>query len=53
MRVCEYCLQAIKSHGERIAILETLYVDETDPTESRCEWCKESGNDELHDIKFK
>lgn len=52
MLVCEYCLEAIRSHGERVAVLDTLSVDETDPEESRCEWCEEHGNDQLHEINF-
>lgn len=53
MLVCEYCLEAIRSHGEPVPVLDTLFVDETDPEESRCEWCEESGNDHLHEIKFR
>lgn len=53
MKVCEYCLEAIKSRGERVIIIETLYVDETDPEESFCEWCKESEFDVLHEIEWR
>lgn len=49
MLVCEYCLQAIKSHGEPVRSI-AIHVDETDPDESRCEFCEESGNDILYDI---
>ena len=49
MLVCEYCLQAIESHeGKQKHVV--IWVDETDPNESRCEWCEESGNNALYDI---
>ena len=50
MRVCNYCLQAIQCHERRFYPIGGEYVDETNETESRCEWCEESGNDVLFDI---
>ena len=52
MLVCEHCLEAIRSRGERVRSI-VIWVDETDPEESRCEWCEESGNDILHDIEWR
>ena len=49
LRVCEHCLMAIESHeGNQHA--RRIYVDEEDPTESRCDWCEEDGFDMLYEI---
>ena len=50
--VCEYCLQAIRSRGEKFRSMP-IYVDESDPEESKCGWCEESGNDTLYEISFR
>lgn len=34
MRICDCCIEAIKSHGEKI------FVD-SDTEESKCNWCDE------------
>ena len=49
LRVCEYCLQEIESHEGRQRY-KTIYVDEEDEKESKCDWCEESGNDTLYEI---
>lgn len=47
--VCPYCIQAIEAHeGRQRAVL--LWVDETDEISSKCDWCEESGYDELYQI---
>ena len=52
MRVCEHCLNAIKSHGEKVWT-KVIYVDESDPEESKCEFCEDEGFDTLWDIRFR
>ena len=47
--VCAQCLQAIESH-EGAQLVETIWVDEDDELESRCDWCEESGFSELYEI---
>lgn len=47
MRVCEHCLMGIESH-EGTQPKMTIYVDEDDEKESRCDWCKETGFDTLY-----
>lgn len=44
--VCPYCLQAIESRGEKIAIYDTIY----DP-DVPCDWCGD-WDDELTEIEF-
>ena len=49
LRVCAHCLLAIESHeGDQRAL--RVYVDEESETESRCDWCGESGFDVLYEI---
>ena len=50
MLVCESCFQAMKNRGDAVSSAVVIVVDETDPDESRCEKCKESGNNALYDI---
>lgn len=46
IRVCRYCLQEIEySMGKQSKHI--VYVNEHDDNESRCAWCKESGNGTL------
>lgn len=49
LRVCKYCLMGIEAHEGRQATI-TLWVDEDDEEESKCEWCEESGNDTLYEL---
>ena len=49
MRICEHCLQALRSHGEKV-YAKVIYVDENDPEESTCEFCGEDGNDTMFDL---
>lgn len=49
LRVCWHCLLAIESH-EGSQSSKAIYVDETDPQESYCEWCEEEGFDLLYEI---
>ena len=44
MKVCEHCIEAIRSHGEKLIILENLFEEGT------CEWCGET--DELSEVAF-
>lgn len=45
--VCEHCLCAIESHeGSRPHF--TIWCDEDDPDDSRCDWCEEDGFDTLY-----
>lgn len=52
MRICECCLQAIRSRGEKLIILEhgSLYGDE----ECQCEWCDEemAEYEDYYDVEF-
>ena len=48
--ICEYCLAARESHGEKLAAYP-VYVDETDPDASRCHWCGDDGNDILYETE--
>lgn len=47
LKVCAHCLMGIEAHEGKQRTTE-IFVDETDETESRCEWCEESGNDTLY-----
>lgn len=49
MYVCEHCLMGIEAHeGPQHA--RVIWVDEEDPEESYCDWCEESGFDQLYEI---
>lgn len=49
LRVCWHCLLAIESReGSQRSL--PVYVDEEDPEESFCEWCREDGFDTLYEI---
>ena len=50
MLVCESCFQAMKTCGNDVSSAVVIVVDETDPDESKCEKCKENGNNTLYDI---
>lgn len=41
--ICEYCIEAIRSRGEKVIKLESLYYDEKfdEIDEVTCEWCEE------------
>lgn len=49
IRVCEWCYQAIEYHNGRQRSIH-VWVDSDDETESRCDFCKESGFDNLYII---
>lgn len=49
IRVCEWCYQAIEYHNGRQRSVH-VWVDSDDKTESRCDFCKESGFDNLYII---
>lgn len=49
LKVCEHCLMAIESREGRQPTL-VHYVDEENPTESRCDWCEDNGFDTLYEI---
>lgn len=46
LTVCEHCLAGIESH-EGQQITRTIWTDDDN---SNCEWCGESGFDELFEI---
>lgn len=48
LRICLYCLQAMKSHGEKVKVLSWIDEDENNNT---CQYCDELG-DELVVIEF-
>ena len=43
-KVCEHCIEAIRSHGENVIVLQNLYE------EGICSWCNEK--DELLEVMF-
>lgn len=45
MLICEHCIEAIKSHGERI------FVGPLVPAKVKCEWCNEFSED-VHECVF-
>lgn len=47
LKVCRKCLMAIECH-EGSQITQAIAVDEEDETESKCDWCEESGFDTLY-----
>ena len=49
LTVCKHCLMAIEAHEGKQAVMER-YVDETDETESKCDWCEEYGFDTLYEL---
>ena len=42
MKVCKHCVEAIRSHGENVVVLQNLFEEGT------CEWCNET--DELVEV---
>ncbi len=49
LRVCWHCLLAIESR-EGAQYSRAVYVDEDDPEESFCEWCKDDGFSVLYEL---
>ena len=49
LRVCAHCLMAIESH-EGQQVTKTIYPDEDDPIESKCDWCEDDGFDTLYEF---
>jgi hypothetical protein len=47
LTVCPYCVEAIKSHGEKIVILDEDYT-----APQVCEWCEEE-TEEIVKIRFR
>lgn len=47
-RICPRCYQELESRGECEGKWDHIYVDDTDPVESLCDMCGESGYDELY-----
>ena len=45
--VCEHCLWGIESHEGQHPTM-TIWCDEDDPIDSKCDWCEESGFDTLY-----
>ena len=44
VKICEHCVEAIRSHGEKIIVIQNLYE------EGVCKWCEET--DELVEAMF-
>lgn len=42
--ICDYCIQAIRSHGEEILVGDRVYSEEED---LKCDFCNEDDFDEL------
>ena len=40
-RLCKYCIQAIRSRGERLFVGAEVEFDEDDPKTYTCQWCGE------------
>lgn len=59
IRLCSYCIEAIRSRGEKVYVGEKIEREmdiDTDghwlvDDELTCEWCEEE-NDELYDCHF-
>lgn len=49
LTVCRHCLMVIESREGR-QFTRAIYPDFEDKTESRCDWCEESGFDELFEL---
>lgn len=51
--LCEHCIEAIRSRGEIVGIVEPNYVtaEDCEEFETVCEWCGEI--DDLHKCEFK
>lgn len=42
MILCESCIEAIRSRGEKVLVGERVYdCDESEEEETPCEWCGE------------
>lgn len=39
--LCEHCICAIRSHGERVFVGETTFYDDDYDEDQVCEWCEE------------
>ena len=39
--LCRYCIQAIKSRGEKLFVGDEVYRDDDDPKTYTCEFCGE------------
>lgn len=50
MKVCKQCLAAIWSHEGDFPYMHIWVDDPEDEAESTCEWCEESGFEELYEI---
>ena len=50
LTVCRHCLMAIESR-EGQQVTRTICTDSENETESRCDWCEETGFDELYEIQ--
>lgn len=37
--LCEYCIEAIRSRGEKLRIVDHVYTDDEEPIV--CDWCGE------------
>ena len=50
MVICEHCLEAIKSRGEKVIIKDDFYIEEEDGI--ICEWCEEEIDGKAYEIGF-
>ena len=45
--LCNHCLEAIRSRGERVTVIDYIFPDEAEERGLVCEWCKDSSDEEL------
>jgi len=48
MIICDNCIMAIRSRGEKVIEIDTVEFEDNDGV---CQWCKEDGFYELIEIK--
>lgn len=41
MLLCDCCVQAIKSHGEKVIILDVIQTEDLLESECQCNFCRE------------
>ena len=46
MRLCKYCIEAMRSHGKKVYVGEMIEVEEN----QQCDFCEEK-DDELYECK--
>lgn len=51
IHLCERCISAIRSHGERVYVGDSTYWNDDYVEDEACEWCEEVG-EELYNCHF-